>query len=92
MNYYIQGDAANADKIRAAFESKGYDTTCIAGSNLADVERDLNRALPFEEGAEYGYQYAIKKTIEFLKEKEFGDWIEQEATSFVEDFRKAMEE
>ena len=31
---------------------------CIAGSNLADVERDLNRALPFEAGAEYGYQYA----------------------------------
>ena len=46
----------------------------------------------YVEGAKYGYQYAIKKTIEFLKEKEFGDWIEQEATSFVEDFRKAMEE
>jgi len=24
MNYYIQGDAANADKIKAAFEAKGY--------------------------------------------------------------------
>ena len=24
MNYYIQGDAANADKIKAAFEKKGY--------------------------------------------------------------------
>jgi len=24
MNYYIQGDAANADKIKAAFENKGY--------------------------------------------------------------------
>lgn len=31
---------------------------CIAGSNLADVERDLNRVKPFEAGAEYGYQYA----------------------------------
>lgn len=65
---------------------------CIAGSNLADVERDLNRVFPFEAGAEYGYQYAVDKTVEFLKEKEFGDWIEQEATSFIEDFRKAMEE
>lgn len=27
MNYYIQGDAANADKIKAAFEKLGYDTT-----------------------------------------------------------------
>lgn len=27
MNYYIQGDAANADKIKAAFEKLGCDTT-----------------------------------------------------------------
>ena len=27
MNYYIQGCAAKADKIRAAFENKGYDVT-----------------------------------------------------------------
>ena len=27
MNYYIQGCAAKADKIKAAFEDKGYDTT-----------------------------------------------------------------
>ena len=33
---------------------------CIAGSNLADVERDLNRVFPFEAGAEYGYQYALQ--------------------------------
>lgn len=43
------------------------------------------------QGIEYGYQYAVEKTVEFLKEKEFGDWIEQEATSFIEDFRKAMQ-
>ena len=36
---------------------------CIAGSNLADVERDLNRVMPFEAGAEYGYKFA-KKMIE----------------------------
>ena len=40
---------------------------CIAGSNLADVERDLNRALPFEAGAEYGYQYAVEKVYRFLE-------------------------
>ena len=27
MNYYIQGDAAKADKIKAAFEKKGYNVT-----------------------------------------------------------------
>ena len=27
MNYYKQGDAAKADKIKAAFEDKGYDAT-----------------------------------------------------------------
>ena len=27
MNYYIQGDAANADQIKAAFEKLGYDTS-----------------------------------------------------------------
>ena len=41
--------------------------------------------------AEHGYQYAVEKAVEFLKEKEFGDWIEQEASSFIEDFRKAMQ-
>ena len=28
MNYYKQGDAANADKIKAAFEGKGIYSTC----------------------------------------------------------------
>ena len=40
---------------------------CIAGSNLADVERDLNRVFPFEFGAEYGYQYAIKRSDNVIK-------------------------
>jgi len=67
-------------------------TMAIGGGNFAEMAKEMNRTKPFEAGAEYGYKYAIKKTIEFLKEKEFGDWTEQEATSFVEDFRKAMEE
>ena len=33
MNYYIQGDAANADKIKAAFEKKGID---VLGFVFAD--------------------------------------------------------
>jgi len=63
----------------------------IGGDKFADVANEMNRCKDFEAGAEYGYQYAVEKAVEFLKEKEFGDWIEQEATSFIEDFRKAME-
>jgi len=63
-------------------------------SAKAECDNEVRDALlkAYLAGGEYGYQCAIKKTIEFLKEKEFGDWIEQEATSFIEDFRKAMEE
>lgn len=62
----------------------------IGGGALAEMAKEMNRTKPFEAGCEHGYQYAVEKTVEFLKEKEFGDWIEQEATSFIEDFRKAM--
>lgn len=43
-----------------AYRMKHGKPMCIAGSNLADVERDLNRVMSFEEGAEHGYQYARK--------------------------------
>ena len=71
---------------------------CIAGSNLADVERDLNRVFPFEFGAEYGYQYAIEKACEWLRENiyhrvyECGDRLGFPTADFIKDFRKAMEE
>lgn len=74
---------------------------CIAGSNLADVERDLNRVFPFEAGAEHGYQYAVEKACQY-----FYDWNKKqvekhgskavlgirEFTISVSDFRKALEE
>jgi len=71
---------------------------CIAGSNLADVERDLNRVFPFEAGAEYGYQYAVEKgwklieklcdshNIVSIKDGKYKSrsWLEEQ-------FRKAMQ-
>ena len=51
----------------------------------------IHAQVAFVSGCEHGYQYAVEKAVEFLKEKEFGDWIEQEASSFIEDFRKAMQ-
>ena len=49
MNYYKQGDAANAEQIKAAFEAKGIDTTAI---NVADEDFlyfSSNGLLYFEE-------------------------------------------
>lgn len=43
---------------------------CIAGGNLADVERDFNRVMSFEAGAEYGYQYALQHPQWIPVEKE----------------------
>ena len=36
MNYYIQGDAANAERIRAAFEKLGYDTSFVQKLSASD--------------------------------------------------------
>lgn len=73
---------------------------CIAGSNLADVERDLNRAFPFEAGAEHGYQYAVEKACEWLLKhaKEYVCMIcdgnttsvTYEDENLINDFRKEM--
>lgn len=70
---------------------------CIAGSNLADVERDFNRVISFEAGAEHGYQYAVDKACEWLRAhlgapagipqaKSYNDAINELTT----EFRKAM--
>lgn len=40
---------------------------CIAGSNLADVERDFNRVISYEAGAEHGYQYAVKNSDNVIR-------------------------
>lgn len=72
---------------------------CIAGSNLADVERDFNRVISYEAGAEHGYQYAVDKAwglieklcdshnIVSIKDGKYKSrsWLEEQ-------FRKAMEE
>lgn len=49
-----------------AYRMKHSKPMCIAGSNLADVERYLNRVMPFEAGAEHGYQYAVEKVCDIL--------------------------
>ncbi len=63
MNYYIEGDAANAEKIRAAFESKGIrvphfrscgDSSLIYFSLNKEVLAVTNKALElFEDNHDY---------------------------------------
>ena len=67
---------------------------CIAGSNLADVERDLNRVFPFEAGCEHGYQYAVGASDDVIRlivrmAKKDIAFTEEEA---VEYYHEEMEE
>lgn len=62
---------------------------CIAGSNLADVERDFNRVISFEAGCEHGYQYAVDKACEWLESMSGYVVCGQKAN--VNNFRKAMQ-
>lgn len=56
MNYYKQGDAANSDKIKAAFEKKGIDTSDWEFINPCD--------LYFNVGSEiYTIDYKIKHIV-----------------------------
>ena len=78
MNYYIQGDAAKADQIKAAFEELGYNTR---GLNFSDgffytVERDVHYCI-------YDYMVNFIKTHPDYKELELpikpkfnvGEWL-----------------
>lgn len=66
----------------------------IGGGALAEMVREMNRAKPFEAGAEYGYQYAIKhsdnviKLIVKMAKKDIA-FTEEEAVKF---YHEEMEE
>ena len=51
----------------------------------------------FEKGCEHGYQYAVKKACEWLRENiyhrvyECGDRLGYPTADFLKDFRKAMQ-
>lgn len=88
MNYYIQGDAANADKINAAFEELGCDTTGlkfnVEGGFYYTHDGRINLA--------YGnFLINLIKTHPDYKELELpvepkfkkGDWIACDADSFT---------
>ena len=80
-----------------AYRMKHSKPMCIAGSDLADVERDFNRVMSFEAGAEHGYQYAQThpnwiSVDEDLPEKdnEFEDYSKLVVVTDGKDFYKGM--
>ena len=71
----------------------------IGGDNFAEMIREANRNRVYEDGAEYGYQYAVEKTCEFIQRLldsynlisiKDGDY--RNTVWLEEQFRKAMEE
>lgn len=47
----------------------------------------------FDNAAEYGYQYAVKKIFKCIEDRAIFGWIEDiEVEKFLEKIRKAMEE
>lgn len=70
----------------------------IGGGHFSEMAREMNRAKPFEAGAEHGYQYAVDKACEWLRAhlgapagipqaKSYNDAINELTT----EFRKEME-
>lgn len=90
-----------------AYRMEHGDPMAIGGGALAEMVREMNRAKPFEDGAEHGYQYAIDKACEWMEKNmfekcefdEYGNITQTYACSdscdfvsqFVEQFRKAMQ-
>jgi len=69
----------------------------IGGDNFSEMAREMNRAKPFEAGAEYGYQYAQThpnwlSVEERLPEKdnEFEDYSKLVVVTDGKDFYKGM--
>jgi len=75
MDYYKQGDPANADKIKAAFEKLGYDISWPGGCANPDV---INIGVERN-----GAKYVIAETAEYIKDiiKTHPDYKELELTS-----------
>lgn len=60
MDYYKQGDPANADKIKAAFEKLGYDISWPGGFANPDV---INISVERN-----GAKYVVAETSEYIKD------------------------
>ena len=67
----------------------------IGGDNFTDVANEMNRCKDYEAGAEYGYQYAVKKACEWLEKNSYlyVDDIDQlHESALIGDFRKELED
>lgn len=65
----------------------------VAPDEFAEMIREANRNRVYEDGCEYGYQYAVEKACEWLSNFDaYRICLEGHKADFVELFRKAMEE
>lgn len=96
MNYYIQGDAAKADQIKAAFEKLGYNTR-----NLKFTSSQLYYTIEGEVQlvCSNAFQNLVKthpdyKELELPVEPKFkvGDWIACNADSFILSIKSVRDE
>ena len=98
MNYFIQGDAANADKIKAAFKAKGINTTAINVGEEDFLYFSFNGLLYFEDFSPILLK--IFKTHPDYKELELsvepklkvGDWIVQNDNGTVSQITKVIKD
>lgn len=66
----------------------------IGGGNFSEMAREMNRAKPFEAGAEHGYQYAVENSDDVIRlivkmAKKDIAFTEEEAVKF---YHEEMEE
>ena len=61
----------------------------IGGGNFADVVEEMNRNKSYEDGAEFGYKFAIRKACQWLWGVRL-DYYAEHDEEFLDDFLKAM--
>ena len=67
----------------------------IGGGNFADIANEMNRCKGYEAGAEYGYQYAVKKACEWIERNAYlyvNDIDQINESALIGDFRGVMED
>ena len=61
----------------------------IGGGNFTDVVEEMNRNKSYEDGAEFGYKFAIRKACQWLWGARLDNYAEHDE-EFLDDFLKAM--
>jgi hypothetical protein len=96
-NYNQQSDMSRQEDFIDAgiqYRLKHGGPMAISGGTWAEMAHEMNRALPFEAGAEHGYQYAVEHSDDVIRlivkmAKKDIAFTEEEAVKF---YHEEMEE